>query len=158
MDPFPGQRHIRRHAVEGQPQVLNSQLRPEGLRQRPVEIVPRKQAGDGIGEVQEADVAAHVGEPAAAAGAHYVEVAVRAPQRAHEGADAHAAHLVDGDARLNDGSGPPTTILSVILQSGEETCRKDERRNKKCTQDKSRLFLKMFICPCTCQTSRKNCT
>ncbi len=105
MNPFPGQRHICGHAVEGQPEVLNGQLRPEGLRQRPVEVVPRKQAGDRISEVQEADVAAHIGEPAAAASAHHVEVAVRAPQRAHEGADAHAAQLVDGDARLNDGSG-----------------------------------------------------
>ncbi len=105
MNPFPGQGHIRRNAVEGQPQVLNGQLRPEGLRQGPVEVVPRKQAGDGIGEVQEAHVATHVREPAAAAGAHHVEVAMGAPQRAHEGADAHAAQLVDGDPRLNDGSG-----------------------------------------------------
>ncbi len=123
MNPFPGKRHICGHTVEGQPEILNGQLRPEGLRQRPVEIVAGKQAGDGIGEVEEADVAAHVGEPAAASRAHQVEVAVRAPQRAHEGADAHAAQLVDGDARLNDGSGHQQ-YCQLVLRAERKIFRK----------------------------------
>jgi len=103
MNPFPGERHVRGHAVEGEPEVLNVQLGAEGLSEGPVEVVAGEEAGDGVGEVQEAHVAAHVGEPLAAARAHHVEVAVSAPERAHEGADAHAAKLVDGDARLHYG-------------------------------------------------------
>ena len=61
--------------------------------------------GDRIGEVQEAHIAAHVGEPLPAARRHHLQVAVSAPQRAHERANAHAAQLVDGDTRLNNGPG-----------------------------------------------------
>ena len=101
MDPLSGQCHIGGHAVEGQPQVLNVQLRVKGLREGPVEVVAGKQGSDGVGEVQQADIAAHVGEPAAAACGHEGEVPVGGPERAHESTDAHPTYPVNGNTRLN---------------------------------------------------------
>jgi len=43
MDPLSGEGHIRRDAVEGQPQVLYVQLGAECLGEGPVEVVTRKQ-------------------------------------------------------------------------------------------------------------------